>query len=84
MPNGQIILKVRKAPRYNFKAYIGFIMALPAGKKKILTYHNYCIAIKTTGKKFGLNEKLLNFNVQILNQAVSLANITFLYNYIDK
>ncbi|MNK17468.1 hypothetical protein D3C87_356590 [compost metagenome] len=52
-------------------------MALPAGKKKILTYHNYCIAIKTTGKKFGLNENLLNFKVRILNQAVSLANITF-------
>jgi len=36
-----------------------------------------CIAIKTTGKKFGVNKKLLNFKVRILNQAVSLANITF-------
>ncbi|VXD06918.1 conserved hypothetical protein [Sphingobacterium multivorum] len=36
-----------------------------------------CITIKTTGKKFGLNENLLNFKVQILNQAVTLANITF-------
>ncbi len=52
-------------------------MALPTGKKKIPTYHNYCIAIKTRGKKFGQNENLLNFKVQILNQAVSLANITF-------
>lgn len=52
-------------------------MALPAGKKEIPTYHNYCIAIKTRGKKFGLNENLLNFKVRILNQAVSLANITF-------
>ncbi len=29
------------------------------------------------GKKFGLNENLLNFKVRILNQAVSLANISF-------
>ncbi len=36
------------------------------------------------GKKFGLNENLLNFKVQILNQAVSLANITFLYNHINR
>lgn len=58
-------------------------MALPAGKKEIPTYHNYCIAIKTIGKKFGLNENLLNFKVQILNQAVSLANTTLLCNHIN-
>ncbi len=59
-------------------------MALPTGKKKIPTYHSYCIAIKTKGKKFGLNENFLNFKVRILNQAVSLANITFLYNHINR
>ncbi|HAU52272.1 MAG TPA: hypothetical protein DDY75_14935 [Sphingobacterium sp.] len=58
-------------------------MALPTGKKKIPTYSNYCITIKTRGKKFGQNENLLNFKVQILNQAVSLANITFLCNHIN-
>lgn len=52
-------------------------MALPAGKEVKTDLQQYRLAIKTTGKKFGLNKNLRNFKVRILNQAVSLANSTF-------
>jgi hypothetical protein len=52
-------------------------------KEESTDLQQYWIAIKTKGKKFGLNENLLNFKVRILNQAVTLSIITFLCNNIN-
>ncbi|RKO72132.1 hypothetical protein D7322_08560 [Sphingobacterium puteale] len=70
-------IKSPKSALIHFQSINRVNYGAPCRKEVNTDLTQYCIAIKTTDKKFGLNEKLLNFNVQILNQAVSLANIPF-------
>lgn len=70
-------IKSPKSAEIQFQGINRVHYGAPCRKEVNTDLQQYRLAIKTTGKKLGLNENLLNFKVQILNQAVSLANITF-------
>ncbi|KKO92454.1 hypothetical protein AAW12_04960 [Sphingobacterium sp. Ag1] len=70
-------IKSPKSALIQFQSINRVNYGAPCRKDVKTDLQQYRLAIKTTGKKFGLNENLLNFKVRILNQAVSLANITF-------
>jgi hypothetical protein len=77
MPKWTNKIKSPKSALIQFQNINRVNYSAPCRKEENTDLQQYWIAIKTRGKKFGLNENLLNFKVQILNQAVSLANITF-------
>lgn len=70
-------IKSPKSAEIQFQGINRVHYGAPCRKEVNTDLTQYWIAIKTAGKKFGLNENLLNFKVRILNQAVTLANITF-------
>jgi hypothetical protein len=70
-------IKSPKSALIQFQSINRVNYGAPCRKEVNTDLQQYRLAIKTIGKKFGLNENLLNFKVRILNEAVSLANITF-------
>jgi len=70
-------IKSPKSALIQFQSINRVNYGAPCRKEVNTDLQQYRLAIKTGSKKFGLNENLLNFKVQVLNQAVTLAIITF-------
>lgn len=57
-------IKSPKSAEIQFQGINRVHYGAPCRKEVNTDLTQYCIAIKTTGKKFGLNENLLNFKVE--------------------